>query len=147
MQRAVLLYALLAINLHISGQSSCLIDCHASSCDEEQEPDNFDNRLSELLFSNDTLLIIVQLVDNCAYASEPLYAEAQLVNDTIQLSYSLEPQITDTLYQDGQIIYEFTSPYYECDCCFELTYLLRDIPHRSMPIRLNNQIIYPAIKR
>ncbi len=122
-------------------QSSCLLECYVSACDEDKDVENHINKVSDQFLRNDTLSIQIEIVDNCAYASEPLYTDAQYLNDTLYLSYQLKPIITDTLYQDNQIIYELTTAFAECDCCFELMYLLKGMPDGSIPVRLNNSLV------
>ena len=58
------------------------------------------------------------------------------------MSFDLESQITDSIKERDEIIYFTELSYVECDCCFEFMYLLKNIPHNSIPVKLNNKNIY-----
>ncbi|WP_439182257.1 hypothetical protein [Carboxylicivirga taeanensis] len=131
----------LALASSLKAQSTHLIKCYPSTCqDDVASPSNKD-RVTNLYLRNDTCFVNIRFTANCAHEDEPLTTDAQLVNDTLCLYYSLTPQITDTLYKDGVAIYELNTRYNECDCCFEFLYLVRGVPHDSIPIRLNDQVI------
>jgi len=124
------------------GQESNLIDFHPSFCDESEDALRIRNRVSDIFFKNDTLFISVGFVANCGFATEHLYPGAHYLNDTLYLSFDLEPQITDSVNEGEEIIYFTSLNYEECDCCFEFMYLLKNIPHDSIPIKLNDKNIY-----
>ncbi|WP_289056065.1 hypothetical protein [Carboxylicivirga marina] len=141
MKKIVFTLLILFIGISSNGQESNLIGFYPSFCDENEDVLRIRDRVSNVFFRNDTLFVSVGFVANCGFESEHLNPGAQLLNDTLYLSFDLEPQITDSIIEGEKIIYFTSLNYVDCDCCFEFMYLLKNIPHDSIPIKLNNKNI------
>ena len=121
-------------------QESNLIDFLPSTCDYNENTERIRNRISEIYLQNDTLFVSVGFVANCGYEDNPI-ADAIIKNDTLYLSFGYKYVIEDTLVENGDSVFIISFSEYECDCCFEFQYLVRNVNSDTIPVKLNDKLI------
>ncbi|MCT4587237.1 MAG: energy transducer TonB [Carboxylicivirga sp.] len=135
-----LITLLFVICISLNGQESHLIDFYPSTCDKNEDVTRLNKRVSDIFIQNDTLYLTLTTIANCGLNTEQLKADAIYFNDTLYLSFEQPEIIIDTL-NTGETEYTYNLSMEDCDCCFQFMYVVKDIPHTSIPIKLNKQNI------
>ncbi|MDF1550718.1 MAG: hypothetical protein P1P88_23045 [Bacteroidales bacterium] len=142
MKRTLYILVLVLINTWLFGQESNLIYFLPSECDNNVDVSRIRDRISDIHFQCDTLVVRVGFVANCGYSNSNLMANAFYLNDTLYLSYDLKPTLTETIVEDGTITYHSFFEFQDCNCCFEFLYLVKNIPANILiPVKLNDKLI------
>lgn len=142
MNKAIYILLVSLLSFNALGQKSNLVDFQPSSCDHKEDVDRIRERISEIYLQQDTLVVNVGFVANCAYSEEPIFGDACFDNDTLYLKYDFKHYFVDTLFENGDTVFYQSLNYYECDCCFEFTYIIAGVHKKDMPIKLNDKIMH-----
>lgn len=135
---AILLLVMLCISSHLYAQKTVLVDFITSNCHKEESSSYMfiQKRIINKQFNHDTLEITVATWMNCCNGE---YAAVDFVDSTLILKTGQKP--IPILHEKKDTIGWEVLEACECECCFNFTFKILNIPKNDFKVSLNDEYI------